>query len=120
LFIIRKVCSGRIFSAFEGKPNDFYIVSLSCRTLIFKGMFLAAPLGAYYSALHDPTFESALALVHQRFSTNTFPSWRLAHPYRFVCHNGEINTVRGNGDWMAARQAPAASPLFGGGNSKRW
>ena len=78
---------------------------MSCRTLVYKGMFLAAQLGAYYADLHDPDFESALALVHQRFSTNTFPSWRLAHPYRFVCHNGEINTVRGNVNWMAARQA---------------
>ena len=86
---------------------------MSCRTLVYKGMFLAAQLGAYYRDLHDPDFESALALVHQRFSTNTFPSWRLAHPYRFVCHNGEINTVRGNVNWMAARQASVISPLFG-------
>ncbi|HVW91575.1 MAG TPA: glutamate synthase subunit alpha, partial [Devosia sp.] len=120
LYIIRKVCSARIHSAFEGKPNDFYIVSLSCRTLIYKGMFLAAQLGAYYKDLHDPTFESALALVHQRFSTNTFPSWRLAHPYRFVCHNGEINTVRGNVNWMAARQASVSSPLFGADIQKLW
>jgi len=120
LYIIRKVCSGKIYSAFEGKPNDFYVVSMSCRTLIYKGMFLAAQLGAYYQDLHDPTFESALALVHQRFSTNTFPSWRLAHPYRFVCHNGEINTVRGNVNWMAARQASVSSPLFGADIQKLW
>jgi glutamate synthase (NADPH/NADH) large chain len=120
LYIIRKVCSARIHSAFEGKPNDFYIVSMSCRTLIYKGMFLAAQLGAYYQDLHDPTFESALALVHQRFSTNTFPSWRLAHPYRFVCHNGEINTVRGNVNWMAARQASVSSELFGADIQKLW
>ncbi len=109
LYIIRKVCSAKIFSAFEGKPNDFYVVSMSCRTLIYKGMFLAAQLRAYYADLRDPDFASALALVHQRFSTNTFPSWRLAHPYRFVCHNGEINTVRGNVNWMAARQASVSS-----------
>ena len=120
LYIVRKVCSSKIYSAFEGKPNDFYIISMSCRTLIYKGMFLAAQLGAYYSDLHDPTFESALALVHQRFSTNTFPSWRLAHPYRFVCHNGEINTVRGNVNWMAARQASVSSDLFGGDIQKLW
>jgi glutamate synthase (NADPH/NADH) large chain len=120
LYIIRKVCSSRIYSAFEGKPNDFYIVSMSCRTLIYKGMFLSWQLGAYYADLHDPLFESALALVHQRFSTNTFPSWRLAHPYRFVCHNGEINTVRGNVNWMAARQASVSSPLFGGDINKLW
>ena len=68
-------------------------------------MFLADQLGTYYPDLHDPDFESALALVHQRFSTNTFPTWSLAHPYRMVAHNGEINTLRGNNNWMAARQA---------------
>jgi len=120
LYVIRKVMSAKIFSAFEGAPNDFYVVSLSCRTLVYKGMFLAAQLGAYYRDLHEPDFESALALVHQRFSTNTFPSWRLAHPYRLVCHNGEINTVRGNVNWMAARQASVASPLFGGDIGKLW
>ncbi len=120
LYVIRKVMSAKIFSAFEGKPNDFYVVSLSCRTLVYKGMFLAAQLGAYYKDLHDADFESALALVHQRFSTNTFPSWRLAHPYRLVCHNGEINTVRGNVNWMAARQASVVSPLFGADITKLW
>ncbi len=120
LYIIRKVCSGKIYSAFEGKPNDFYVVSMSCRTLIYKGMFLAAQLRAYYADLRDPDFASALALVHQRFSTNTFPSWRLAHPYRFVCHNGEINTVRGNVNWMAARQASVSSDLFGADIQKLW
>jgi glutamate synthase (NADPH/NADH) large chain len=120
LYVIRKVCSGKIYSAYSGEPTDFYIVSMSCRTLVYKGMFLAAQLGAYYADLHDPDFESALALVHQRFSTNTFPSWRLAHPYRFVCHNGEINTVRGNVNWMAARQASVQSPLFGADITKLW
>ena len=120
LYIIRKVMSAKIYSAFEGKPNDFYIVSMSCRTLVYKGMFLSFQLGAYYRDLHEPDFESALALVHQRFSTNTFPSWRLAHPYRFVCHNGEINTVRGNVNWMAARQASVQSPLFGADIQKLW
>ena len=120
LYIIRKVCSGKIYSAYEGEPTDFYIVSMSCRTLVYKGMFLAAQLGAYYRDLHDPDFASALALVHQRFSTNTFPSWRLAHPYRFVCHNGEINTVRGNVNWMAARQASVSSELFGADIQKLW
>ena len=109
LFIIRKVCSAKIYSSYEGKPNDFYVVSMSCRTVVYKGMFLAAQLGAYYGDLHDKDFASALALVHQRFSTNTFPSWRLAHPYRFVCHNGEINTVRGNANWMYARQSVVGS-----------
>ena len=77
-------------------------------------------MGEYYSDLHDPRFESALALVHQRFSTNTFPSWRLAHPYRMICHNGEINTLRGNVNWMAARQASVSSPLFGDSINKLW
>jgi glutamate synthase (NADPH/NADH) large chain len=120
LYIIRKVCSAKIYSAFEGKPNDFYVVSMSARTLVYKGMFLAWQLGKYFADLHDPDFVSALALVHQRFSTNTFPSWRLAHPYRFVCHNGEINTVRGNVNWMAARQASVSSPLFGADLQKLW
>jgi glutamate synthase (NADPH/NADH) large chain len=84
-------------------------VSLSCRTLIYKGMFLADQLGKYYPDLHEPDFETALCLVHQRFSTNTFPSWPLAHPYRMVAHNGEINTLRGNVNWMAARQASVSS-----------
>jgi glutamate synthase (NADPH/NADH) large chain len=120
LYIVRKVISAKIYSAFAGEPTEFYIVSLSCRTLVYKGMFLAAQLGAYYQDLHDPDFQSALALIHQRFSTNTFPSWRLAHPYRFVCHNGEINTVRGNVNWMAARQASVSSELFGGDIQKLW
>ena len=120
LFILRKVISAKIYSAYAGEQTDFYVVSMSCRTLVYKGMFLSFQLGAYYKDLHDPDFESALALVHQRFSTNTFPSWRLAHPYRFVCHNGEINTVRGNVNWMAARQASVSSPLFGGDIGKLW
>ncbi len=120
LYMVRKVISARIYERYTGLKNDFYVVSMSCRTLVYKGMFLSYQLGAYYRDLHDPDFESALALVHQRFSTNTFPSWRLAHPYRFVCHNGEINTVRGNVNWMAARQATASSPLFGNDISKLW
>ena len=83
-------------------------------------MFLAYQVGAYYKDLHDPRFETALALVHQRFSTNTFPSWKLAHPYRMVAHNGEINTLRGNVNWMAARQASVDSELFGNDISKLW
>ena len=83
-------------------------------------MFLADQLGTYYPDLHDPDFESALALVHQRFSTNTFPTWSLAHPYRMVAHNGEINTLRGNNNWMAARQASVSSPKFGDDISKLW
>ncbi len=120
LFILRKVISNRIHEETEGRDNGFYIVSLSSRTIVYKGMFLAYQVGAYYKDLKDPRFESAVALVHQRFSTNTFPSWKLAHPYRMVAHNGEINTLRGNVNWMAARQASVTSPLFGDDINKLW
>ncbi len=89
-----------------------YFASLSSRTLVYKGMLTAPQLGPFFPDLSDPDFASALALVHSRFSTNTFPSWPLAHPYRFIAHNGEINTVRGNRNWMRAREAMLASPLF--------
>ena len=96
------------------------IPSLSSRTLVYKGMFLADQLSRYFPDLEDRRFASALALVHQRFSTNTFPSWELAHPYRMVAHNGEINTLRGNVNWMAARQASVSSSLFGDDMSRLW
>ncbi len=120
LFILRKVISNIIHKETDGVDNGFYIPSLSSRTIIYKGMFLAHQLGEYYADLHDPEFISAMALVHQRFSTNTFPSWKLAHPYRMVAHNGEINTLRGNVNWMAARQASVSSPLFGDDIEKLW
>ena len=120
LFTLRKVISNRIYDEYEGEESNFYPVSLSSTTIVYKGMFLAYQVGAYYKDLMDPRFESAVALVHQRFSTNTFPSWKLAHPYRMVAHNGEINTLRGNVNWMAARQASVSSPLFGGDISKLW
>lgn len=121
LFLIRKVLSNRIYDEGGGKETqDFYPVSLSSSTIVYKGMFLAYQVGAYYKDLADPRFESAVALVHQRFSTNTFPSWKLAHPYRMVAHNGEINTLRGNVNWMAARQASVSSALFGDDISKLW
>jgi len=120
LLITRKVISNRIFKQTEGRDNGYYIVSLSSRTICYKGMFLAHQLGKYYLDLHDPDFHSALALIHQRFSTNTFPSWKLAHPYRMVAHNGEINTLRGNVNWMAARQASVSSENFGDDISKLW
>ncbi|MGA6929841.1 MAG: glutamate synthase large subunit, partial [Pseudolabrys sp.] len=100
--------------------SDFYIVGLSCRTLIYKGMLTASQIAPMFPDLNDPDVESALALVHQRFSTNTFPSWPLAHPYRYIAHNGEINTLRGNVNWMAARQASVSSPLFGKDINKLW
>ncbi len=107
LYLLRKTISGRLYTMRERRTSGYYPVSMSCRTVIYKGMFLADQLGTYYPDLHDPEFVSALALVHQRFSTNTFPTWSLAHPYRMIAHNGEINTLRGNRNWMAARQASA-------------
>ena len=120
LYVLRKVISARIYEETGGRDNGFYVVSMSSRTIVYKGMFLAYQVGAYYKDLVDPRFESALVLVHQRFSTNTFPSWKLAHPYRMVAHNGEINTLRGNVNWMAARQASVDSELFGNDISKLW
>ncbi|MBK1624517.1 glutamate synthase large subunit [Afifella marina] len=120
LYILRKIISNRVFHESDGRDKGFYIVSMSSRTAVYKGMFLAHQLGEYYKDLSDPRFASALALVHQRFSTNTFPSWKLAHPYRMVAHNGEINTLRGNVNWMAARQASISSPLLGSDIDKLW
>ena len=120
LFILRKVISNAVYTREDPALAKFYPVCLSARTLVYKGMVLVTQLGRYYKDLADPRFESAIALVHQRFATNTFPSWRLAHPYRFVAHNGEINTLRGNVNWMAARQASVDSELFGNDISKLW
>jgi len=120
LYVLRKTISGVIYQKRERRTSGYYPVSLSCRTVVYKGMFLADQLGAYYPDLRDADFESALALVHQRFSTNTFPTWSLAHPYRMICHNGEINTLRGNNNWMAARQASVASALLGEDINKLW
>jgi len=99
---------------------EFYMPSLSTRTIVYKGLLLAGQVGTFYQDLTNPLCESALALVHQRFSTNTFPSWRLAHPYRFIAHNGEINTVRGNVNWMYARRRSMESPLLGADLDKMW
>src|SRR5215468_2034408 len=120
LYMLRKTVSAAIYKRSERRLAGYYPVSVSCRTVVYKGMFLADQLGTYYPDLHDPDFESALALVHQRFSTNTFPTWSLAHPYRMIAHNGEINTLRGNNNWMAARQASVSSELFGDDIEKLW
>ncbi len=120
LYILRKTISSATYNKRERRTSNYYPVSVSCRTVIYKGMFLADQLCTYYPDLHDPDFESALALIHQRFSTNTFPTWSLAHPYRMIAHNGEINTLRGNNNWMAARQASVSSPKFGADISKLW
>ena len=97
-------------SEIEGK-EDFYVPSFSCRTIIYKGLMLAPQIEKFYFELANPLVASALCLVHQRFSTNTFPSWKLAHPYRYVAHNGEINTIRGNVSWMNARQSVFENPV---------
>jgi glutamate synthase (NADPH/NADH) large chain len=120
LYIVRKVVSNSIYNAYKGRDIGHYVVSLSTRTVVYKGMFLSDQVKAYYQDLSDPRLVSAIGLVHQRFSTNTFPSWKLAHPYRMVAHNGEINTLRGNVNWMAARQASVSSPLFGDDIKRLW
>jgi len=113
LYVIRKQFEKAV-AALDIPENRFaYIPSLSARTLIYKGMLSADQIETMYPDLVDPEVESALALVHQRFSTNTFPSWPLAHPYRYIAHNGEINTLRGNINWMRAREALCRSDLFG-------
>jgi len=98
----------------EHEVDAAYVSSLSARTLVYKGMLTGNQLGEFFPDLSDPTFDSGLALVHSRFSTNTFPSWPLAHPYRYLAHNGEINTLRGNRNWMRAREALLASDLIPG------
>ena len=104
----------------DGEFADFYMPSFSSRTIVYKGLLLARQVATFYRDLANPLTESALALVHQRFSTNTFPSWPLAHPYRMIAHNGEINTVRGNVNWMAARRHSMASDLLGAALDKMW
>ena len=100
--------------------TETYIPSFSTRTLVYKGLLLATQVGSFYDDLRDPACVSALGLVHQRFSTNTFPSWKLAHPFRFIAHNGEINTVRGNVNWMNARRRTMESDLLGPDLDKMW
>ncbi len=112
LYLVRRRTENEIAeSEIEGK-DDFYVPSFSCRTIIYKGLMLAPQIEKFYFELANPLVTSALCLVHQRFSTNTFPSWKLAHPYRYVAHNGEINTIRGNVSWMNARQSVLESPLL--------
>src|SRR5947208_1772348 len=120
LYILRKSISQAIYQRRDRGMAGYYPVSLSCRTVIYKGMFLADQLGKYYPDLHEEDFESALALVHQRFSTTTVPTWSVAHPHRMIAHTGEINTLRGNVNWMAARQASVSSDLYGKDISRLW
>jgi glutamate synthase (NADPH/NADH) large chain len=113
LYVVRKQAEAFLADSELKEKDFFYIPSLSSRTIVYKGLLLAAQITHFYKELSDAEVTSALCLVHQRFSTNTFPSWQLAHPYRYICHNGEINTLRGNVNWMYARQSVLASPLFG-------
>ncbi len=113
LYVVRKLAEREIAASDIEDKHFFYIPSLSARTIVYKGLLLAPQIANFYGELSDPDVESALCLVHQRFSTNTFPSWQLAHPYRYVAHNGEINTLKGNVAWMWARQSILESPLFG-------
>ncbi len=113
LYVIRKTASANIQRLKLKHSKEYYVPSMSSRTVIYKGLLLADQVGTYYLDLQDPRCVSALGLVHQRFSTNTFPEWPLAHPYRYVAHNGEINTVKGNYNWMKAREGVMSSPVLG-------
>ncbi|HVR19958.1 MAG TPA: glutamate synthase subunit alpha, partial [Polyangiaceae bacterium] len=113
LFVIRKWAERTVRETHMRGKDAFYIPSLSSKTIVFKGLLLAEQLGAYYTELSDPGMVSALATVHQRFSTNTFPTWELAQPFRTLAHNGEINTVRGNAAWMSAREQLFDEGVFG-------
>ncbi|HET9641919.1 MAG TPA: glutamate synthase-related protein [Burkholderiaceae bacterium] len=113
LYVIRKTASSAIQALKLTHSREYYVPSMSCRTILYKGLLLADQVGQYYKDLQDIRTVSALALVHQRFSTNTFPEWPLAHPYRMVAHNGEINTVKGNFNWMRAREGVMKSPVLG-------
>src|ERR1700756_2992237 len=112
LYVVRKRAEAEILATDLKEKEFFYIPSLSSRTIIYKGLLLAPQITDFYKELLDPDVTSGICLVHQRFSTNTFPSWKLAHPYRYICHNGEINTLRGNVNWMHARQSLLQSKLF--------
>ena len=120
LFVIRKTAEHAVHALPKGQGKGFYVPSMSSRTLVYKGMLLANQVGTYFLDLQDKDLVSAFALVHQRFSTNTFPTWDLAHPFRMIAHNGEINTLRGNINWMAARHAAMSSKFLGKDLDKLW
>ena len=120
LFVTRKAMDHFVHGSDFNAKHFYYTASMSSRTLVYKGMLLARQVGEYYQDLRDPRVVSALALVHQRFSTNTFPTWDLAHPFRMIAHNGEINTLRGNVNWMAARRQSMASKVLGDDLGKIW
>jgi glutamate synthase (NADPH/NADH) large chain len=113
LYVVRRRAEAEVAATNIRERDFFYVPSMSSRTIVYKGLLLAPQIADFYKELSDPEARSALCLVHQRFSTNTFPTWPLAHPYRYICHNGEINTVRGNVNWMNARESVLASDQFG-------
>jgi glutamate synthase (NADPH/NADH) large chain len=120
LYVIRKASGHAIQALHLAHGKEFYVPSMSARTIVYKGMLLADQVGSYYLDLQDARLVSALALVHQRFSTNTFPTWDLAHPFRMIAHNGEINTLRGNVNWLRAREGAISSPVLGEDLDKLW
>jgi glutamate synthase (NADPH) large chain len=113
LFVIRKLAENQIRNSDISQKNYFYLPSLSTKVMIYKGMFTPAQLGEYFPDLGNKEFKSAIALVHSRFSTNTFPTWDLAQPFRYLAHNGEINTIKGNRLWMQTRESLLKTDLFG-------
>lgn len=113
LFLIRRIIDRRVRAEYRLDRSQYYVPSFSCRTIVYKGMLLGAQVKEFYEDLKSPDMVSAMCLTHTRFSTNTFPTWDLAHPYRLIAHNGEINTLRGNINWMHARQMVMESPLYG-------
>jgi len=113
LYIFRKLIEKKIRDSALGQKKCFYLPSLSCRTIVYKGMLMPGQVKSFYPELRDERMKSAIALVHSRFSTNTFPSWDLAQPFRMIAHNGEINTVKGNRFWMAAREPLLSSEIYG-------
>jgi glutamate synthase (NADPH/NADH) large chain len=120
LYVIRKTASHRIQALKLKHGKEYFVPSMSARTVVYKGLLLAGQVGVYYLDLQDERVVSALALVHQRFSTNTFPAWELAHPYRMIAHNGEINTVKGNVNWLSARTGAISSAVLGDDLHKLW
>src|SRR5579859_5056326 len=112
LYVVRRRAENEVRDSGIEDAGMFYIPSLSCRTIVYKGLLLASQITNFYRELSDPDAVSALCLVHQRFSTNTFPSWQRAHPYRYVAHNGEINALRGNVNWLRAREHELQATLF--------
>ena len=120
LYVIRRRAANAIRALGLEHSKEFYQPSMSARTIVYKGLLLAGQVGEYYTDLKDERCVSALAMVHQRFSTNTFPTWSLAHPFRMIAHNGEINTLRGNYNWMRAREKGTSSPLLGADLDKIW